>query len=267
MKNAGKRRAIGLAVCLAVMMHLLLFMGIRPASGDGLAGTPVSPRTHYLANPSGPLPAHGSDIRTVWSPVLFSLPSEMGFSRDLLREKLHTRLTFKQPPETESFLEIDPALVLHGSSAPNGSRALSILRSEAGSTRPSLIPQELMFTGMGKAAPRLPSRVLHPPENRPAPRRVYMVPELKDRLVGGVVLPPELNKKGDAAWEIHADISISRQGAVRHVFLEQPLEAAGLNEAIIHLLYGLRFKPGDGPVEGRIEIYSPETAHGEGVSQ
>ncbi|MEN8254619.1 MAG: hypothetical protein ABFR33_04030 [Verrucomicrobiota bacterium] len=249
MKNAGKRRVVGLAVCLSVMMHLLLFMAIRPANGDGLVGTPVSPETHYLANPSGPLPVHGSDIRTVWSPVLFSLPSEMGFSRDLLQEKLHTRLTFKQPPETESFLEIDPALVLHSS-------------SKAGSALPSLVPRELMLTGMGKAAPRLPSRALRPLENRPAPRRVYMVPELKDRLVGGVVLPPELNKKGDAAWEVRADISISRQGAVRHVFLEQPLEAAGLNQAIIHLLHGLRFKPGDGPVEGRIEIYSPETAHG-----
>lgn len=254
MKDAGKRRAIGLAVCLAVMMHLLLFMAIRPANGDGLAGTPVTPETRYLANPSGPLPAPGSDIRTIWSPVLFSLPSEMGFSRDLLQEELRTRLTFKQPPETESFLEIDPALVLRSSGG-------------AGSARPVLVPRELMLTGMGKAAPRLPSRAIRPLEHRLAPRRVYMVPELKERLVGGIILPPELNKKGDAAWEIRADISISRQGAVRHVFLEQPLEAAGLNQAIIHLLHGLRFKAGDGPVEGRIEIYSPETAHGEGVSQ
>ena len=267
MKNAGTRRAIGLAVGLSVMMHLVLFMAIRPASGDGLEGTPVSPETHYLANPSGPLPAPGSDSRTIWSPVLFSLPSEMGFSRDLLQEKLRTRLTFKQPPETESFLEVDPALVLRSSGAPNGSRELSILRSEAGYALPALVPRELMLTGKGNTAPRLPFRALRPLENRPAPRRVYMVPELKERLVGGIVLPPELNKEGDAAWEIRADISISRQGAVRHVFLEQPLEAEGLNQAIIHLLHGLRFKPGDGPVEGRIEIYSPETAHGEEVSQ
>ncbi|MCK5676799.1 MAG: hypothetical protein KAH99_07275 [Verrucomicrobia bacterium] len=254
MKNEGKRRAIGLAVCLAVMMHLLLFMAIRPANGNGLEGMPVSPETHYLANPSDSLPVHGCDIRTIWSPVLFSLPSEIGFSRDLLQEKLHIRLTFKQPPEMENFLEIDPALVLRSS-------------SEAGSTRPALVPQELMLTGKGKASPRLPSHALRPLEHRPAPRRLYMVPELKERLVGGIVLPPELNKKGDAAWEIRADISISRQGAVRHVFLEQPLKAAGLNQAIIHLLHGLRFKPGDDPVEGCIEIYSPEAAHGEGVSQ
>jgi len=246
LKNAGKRHAIELAVSLAVMMHLLLFMAIRPANGDGLEGTPVSPETHYLSNSSGPLPAHGSDIRTIWSPVLFSLPSEMGFSRDLLQEKLRTRLIFKQPDETENFLKIDLASRNVGAEA---------------------IPWELMLAAGGNAAPRPPSRASLPLGNRPAPRRVYVAPGLKARLVGGVVLPPELNKKGDAAWEIHADIAVSKQGVVQHVFLEQPLEVAPLNQAIIRLLNGLRFKAGDGPVEGRIEIYSPEPASTEGASQ
>ena len=49
--------------------------------------------------------------------------------------------------------------------------------------------------------------------------------------------------------------------------LEQPLEEAPLNQAIIQLLHGLHFKSGDGPVDGRIEIYSSETAPGEGAMQ
>ncbi len=246
MKNAGKRRSIALAVCLAVMMHLLLFLAIRPANGDGLAGAPIPPETHYLDNSSGPVPAHGSDVRTIWSPVLFSLPSEMGFSRDLLQEKLRTRLTFKQPDETESFLGVVP------------------VSRDAGA---EVVPRELMLTAGRRVAPRPPAGVIQPVENRPAPRRVYVAPELKERLVGGIVLPPELNKKEDAAWEVRADISISKQGAIQHVFLEQPLDAAPLNQAIIQLLYGLRFKSGDGPVEGRIEIYSSEAASVEGASQ
>jgi len=246
LKNTGKRRTIALAVCLAVMMHLLLFMVVRPANGDGLAGAPIPPETHYLANSSGPVPAHGSDVRTIWSPVLFSLPSDMGFSRDLLQEKLRTRLTFKQPDETESFLGVVP-----------------VSRS-AGA---EVVPRELMLTVGERAAPWPPFGAFEPVENRPAPRRVYVEPELKKRLVGGIVLPPELNQKGDTAWEVHADISISKQGAVRHVFLEQPLEAPPLNQAIIQLLHGLRFKSGDGPVEGRIEIYSSEAVPGEGASQ
>lgn len=245
MKNKANLRIFELAVCLAVMMHLWLFMGIRPANGNGLAGAPVPPETHYLANASNPAPADGSAVRTVWSPVLFSLPSDMGFSRDLLQEKLRTRLTFKQPDETESFLVVDPA------------------PRDVGA---EVIPQELMLTAGARAAPRPPSGIFQPVENRPAPRRVYVAPALKERLVGGIVLPPELNRKEDAAWEVRADISISKRGVIRHVFLQQPLEAAPLNQSIIQLLYRLRFKPGDGPVDGRIEIYSPEAALGEGAS-
>jgi len=177
---------------------------------------------------------------------MFSLPSKLGFSRDLLQEKLHTRLTFRQPAETESFLEV--ASTARNAGAEN-------------------IPCELMLTAGGNAAPRPPSHAFRPLENQPAPRRVYMDDGLKERLVGGVVLPPKLNKKADAAWEIRADISVSKQGAVQHVFLEQPLEAASLNQALIRLLHGLRFKPGNGPVEGRIEIYSPAVAPGEGANQ
>jgi len=243
--KAGKRIAIELAICLAVMMHLLLFMVVRPADGNGLSGAPVPPETYYLARPSGPLPASGSGVRAVWSPLLFSLPSEMGFSRILLLEKLRTRLTFRQPDEPESFLEVEPASRYAGAEA---------------------VPQELMLTTGEHAAPRPPSGTFPPRGNPPAPRhRVYVAPELKERLVGGIVLPSELNKEVETAWEARADISISKQGVVQHVFLEQPLEAAPLNQAIIQLLHGLRFKPGGGSVEGRIEIYSPEAVPGEGA--
>lgn len=247
MKNKENLRILELAVCLAAMMHLWLFMAIRPANGDSLAGAPVPPETHYLAHASGPAPTHAGDVRTVWSPVLFSLPSEMGFSRDLLQEKLRTRLTFKQPDETESFLVVD--------STPRDFGA-------------EVIPRELMLAAGRRAAPRPPYGIFQPVENRPAPRRVYVAPALKERLEGGIVLPPELNRKGDTAWEVHADITISKLGTIRHVFLEKPLEPASLNRRIIQLLYRLRFKPGDGPVEGRIEIYSPEAdfAPGEGAN-
>lgn len=247
MKKAGKRRIFGLAVCLAMTMHLLLFIAIRPASGDGLTGALVPPRTHYLARSSGPVSTKGSDVRTVWSPILFSLPSELGFSRELLREKLSTRLTFRQPSETESFLSIDPALRNVGTGTP--------LR-------------KLMITSGGDAASRtLPTPAFQLPGTRPAPSRVYVTPELKERLVGGIVLPPELNKTGDEAWGIRADIIVSGEGGVQHVFLERPLEAVPLNQAIIRLLHGLRFKPDGRPVEGRIEIYSPTPSSGEGASQ
>ena len=103
MTKVRKRYAFELAVCLAVMMHLALFMAMRPSNRHGLSGSLVPPHTRYLAKPSGQLPASGESVRTIWSPVLFSLPSEMGFSRDLLEDNLHTRLTFTRKSDSENF--------------------------------------------------------------------------------------------------------------------------------------------------------------------
>jgi len=161
----------------------------------------------------------------------------MGFSRDLLESDLRTKLTFTQRAESDNFLEV-------GDSA------------HAGDAR--LVPQELMLTTGENAGPRLPEATFQTLEKRRTGRRVHIAPELKARLVGGVVLPPELNQETETAWQVRADVSISGQGVVRHVFLDQPLESAPLNQQVLQLLYGLRFKPGAGPVEGYIEIYSPE---------
>ncbi|MCF7818489.1 MAG: hypothetical protein K9M54_11475, partial [Kiritimatiellales bacterium] len=238
MTSAPNRRAIELAVCLAVMMHLLLFMAVRPTTVNALSGVPVPPATSYLANPSGKLPGEGVDnVRTLWSPVLFSLPTEMGFSGDLLNEHLKTRLTFSRAVESEQFLKIDSA---------------------SGGTEPLVDPKGLMVTG-ADIAPPLPVETFQPVGKKPAPRRVYVAPELKDRLVGGVVLPPELNQDAASPWEVRAAVGISKQGVVQHVFLDSPLESAALNRQVLQLLYGLRFSPGAGPVDGSIEIYSSET--------
>ena len=239
-------RAIGLAASLAAAMHLLLFMAVRPAEGTRRAGMPPSPETHYLAKPSGQVPMLGNDVRTVGSPVLFSLPSNMGFSHELLQTDLRTKLTFTQQVESDTFLEVDSAARNDGV---------------------PLVSKELMLTTGAAAGPQLPKAVSQPLEKRLPSRRVHIAPELKARLVGGVVLPPELNKETETAWQIEAEVSISGQGVVRHVFLDQPLEPDSLNRQVLQLLYGLRFKPGDGPVEGCIEILSPKTSPAGGAAK
>jgi hypothetical protein len=238
-KKFGNRKVIGLAVCCSVTMHLLLFLVVRPASGNGLGGAPVPPETYYLARSSDS--ARSGQLRSVWSPVLFSLPSEMGFSHDLLNERPRTSLTFKQPNDKESFLHVD--------GAPNEDSL-------------KINPAELLLISSGLGVLRPPARAVSAEDDRHlAPRRVYMAPELKERLMGGIVLPPELNLRGegDAAWEIHADLRVSERGTIEYVLFEKPLSEETLNRAVLRLLYGLRFKSGVDPVDGRIEIYSPET--------
>jgi hypothetical protein len=176
-----------------------------------------------------------------WSPVLFSLPSEMGFSRELLQDDLRTRLTFNRANATENFLAVD----------------LSPQQ-----TGPQILPEKLMLTESIMPTPQpLEGTVL---AEKRAARRVYVAPELKDRLVGGVVLPPELNKPLSTSWAVRAEISVSAQGQVRHVLLEEPLESSALNQEVIRLLYGLHFRSAPESVDGSIEIYSSAESTAEG---
>ncbi|MDF7826069.1 hypothetical protein P4B35_18710 [Pontiellaceae bacterium B12227] len=219
----------------ALLLHAVLFVLVRPATSNGLSGSPVAPNTSYLVRNGRRLPMAGTDVRVVSSPVLFSLPSSMGFSRELMMQDVDTPLTFSQPVESEMFL---PA--------------------ELGLDDAVLDSRTLMLTTQIPRTPGVPSDIFQAVEKRPAARRVTLAPELKARMVGGVVLPPELNQEVSKAWEIRAEISVGENGAVRHVFLEQPLESAVMNTRIIRLLHGLTFDPGE-PVDGMVEIYSPET--------
>ncbi|MEE9368234.1 MAG: hypothetical protein V3V05_05145 [Pontiella sp.] len=223
---------------LAVIMHLLLFAAFQPKIGRDLGGLLVPPNTSYIGPSVSDFSMSGNEVRTIQSPVIFSLPSNMGFSRELTDQDVRTRLTFSKQVETERFLDVDSAI------------------QEADA---QLQSQELMLTAGPPSAPGLPTDIYQPVENRTAARRVNLAPELKERLLGGVVLSVELNQQTSSSWEIRASVSVSEQGMVKHVFLDQPLESVALNQQVLQLLYGLRFKAGEA-VEGSVEIYSPEAA-------
>lgn len=240
--SVGNWRALEWAASLAVILHLALFAAFRPAPARGPSGGLVPPRTQYLAKASGTLPINEVDARLVWSPLLFSFPSEKGFSKVSLTKRPHTPTIDLSPSELGSFLE------LKAFSYPVDRQVMSQTRKLIAEIKP---------------APQLPAREYKSLGKPPSARRVYVAPELKERLVGGIVLPPELNKEVGTAWEVHASISISEQGEVRHVFLDHPLESPELNRQVQRLFRSLRFKPGNSPVDGRIEIYSPEIRAGE----
>jgi|GEM_PF-6610486 len=242
--SVAARSGIKVAIGLSVLLHLLLFTVFHASVGHGLGGALVPPETHYLGNAAAGGSVANGRVRTVLSPVVFSLPSEMGFSRTLYNDPLRTRLTFSQPVESERFLAVETAR--RDSDAP----------IDAGG---------LMLTGARASLLAVPEQALAVAQKGPSARRVNMAPALKERLAGGVVLPPALNQAADSAWQVKAAVSISAAGRVRHVFLDQPLESPALNLQVLQLLYGLRFKSGAQPVEGSVEIYSPEPVGPEGA--
>jgi len=236
------------AVGAALALHALFFVIFRAAPQSYTQNHPAPPSTGYLFSPAGTAVApEGGDVRLIWSPILFSFPSKMGFSRELLQERLHTMLSSnKQEQDTESFLVTDNGLAVAKDAVPVETLSLSSVR---------------------RPGPPLPASPVEPSGSTLSSRRVYMAPELKSRLKGGVELTADLNKAGPSAWQARADVTVSEQGMVRHVFLEKPLQPPELNRAVLQTIYRLKFSPAAWPVHGRIEIYSPETAANGGTEK
>lgn len=224
-----------MAIGLAAGLHAVLFLPVRPLV-DPEGGIRMEvPVTHYLAGGHAAFPMSGPGVRTVSSPVLFSLPSSMGFSRGFLGERIQTPRFDPGSGKPERFLD-----------APGMRRGNGLNSSD------------LMLTTRIGSEPGIPDDVYSAAADKPAGRRVSIAPELKSRVVGGVVLPAELNQEVAKPWAVRAEVSISEQGVVQHVFLEEPLDSAPLNQSILKMLHGLNFSAGE-QVEGIVEIYSPET--------
>lgn len=232
-------RGVLAAILIGVLLHGLFFYMVRPAPVPLSLTRLTPPSTYFSVSSQADGTAVASEVRTIWSPVVFSLPSGMGFSRELHQQDVRTRLSFTQEVETEQFLQVEPA----------GYRGDGLM-----------IPRDLMVTS-GAHVPGLPEIAPADPARKPTAPRVYVAPELKSRLEGGIVLPPVLNQDFSAPWEVRASVSVSEQGLVRHVFLEKPLDEPTLNQQVLQLLYGLRFKSGES-IEGSIELYSPRSTAG-----
>ena len=229
-------RGIVIAVAIAVPMHLLLFVLARPPAVAS-AALPGPPVTRYLFQGTE---KEGTAVRIINSPVVFSLPSNMGFSSELHAGDVQTSLTFSKKAPSERFLEVD---------------------ASATDAAARLDSQGLMLSALKSSAPQLPVGVFQPLEPRSTAPRVVLVRELDVRLKDVIVLSPGLNEKVSKPWEVRASVSVSEQGVVRHVFLDRPLESAPRNQQVLQLLYDLRFTPGPA-MEGVVEIYSPKAADG-----
>jgi hypothetical protein len=232
-------KGVVLAFAVAVLMHLLLFVSALPSDAMVKSVRQSPPQTNY-APPDADGSADANTIRMLKSPVLSSLPSALGFSGELRQHDVQNPKKFTPlSVASEHFLELAP-------SAQNRGERLNV--------------KKLMISS-AERGPGLPEDTSVRDETYPAGKRVQLAPALQGRLEGGIVLPSVLNQDTDTPWMVHAEISISEQGSVEHVFLEKPLESTALNQQVLQLLYTLNFKAGVAQ-QSSIEIYSPTSARG-----
>lgn len=183
---------------------------------------------------AGGTAASGGDLLAVWSPVLFSVPTRMGFSAPLLADVAN--LTPPQNPNPAA-----PVLAERGSYQPPAAGPGPHARLT--SSISSLVVRAVSAPAF---APRKSSTniLLHIlwTDQRGTPR--YQSVD-----VGGA--DPWTDRK---PWEAQAVLELSEQGSVNHVFLEKPTTSKDRNAALVRILSALNMGPHDMARFGRVTV-------------
>ena len=180
------------------------------------------------------------DLRVMWSPVLFALPTPMGFSRAPSDGEGHDRPRVQRP-------SIEPLLL----SPPPAMSASAVVTA---------VPLPTFADGahfqLDEAAPVFALL--------PANTNLLTV-EIVGDLAGFQalekplpVLPPELTAD---SWTVIAHIDLDRFGNVRHVFLDPPSSLAAFNAQLLQALYRWRFAAITTEVHGAIHLHHAAVGH------
>ena len=238
--HSGKPRVVWFwAVLLAIGWHGFWGWFFSPADAIPGAAPARTPQVSYM-----PVHADGrdgealsADIRALWSPVLFSIPTPMGFSRSVLTNEAGVRPPLGQPMMFSNFLE----------------RGASSISASPLVTLPPLTDMVAQAVNSLTPAGAGPS----PIDVGPATAE-----EVRIEFLQGLARTPPANLKlprhpwinGDKAWEMVLYIEFDEEGIVRQVFAESPTESDTLNAAIVQAAWKLRLEPSEGPAVGRIVI-------------
>ena len=227
------------AVLLAVGWHGLWGWLFSPARAVSTIAPLRVPQVSYM-----PVNADGrdgealnADIRALWSPVLFSIPTPMGFSRSVLTNEVGVRPPLGQSMAFSNFLERS-ALPVQASPLVT----IPALNDIVAETIKSLALNETD-----------PSRVTPVPATG-GEVQVEFLQGLAERKPANLNLPRHPWIKGDKAWEIVLYIEFGEDGLVRQVFVESPTESESLNAALAQGAWKLRLENPGVPVSGRIVV-------------
>jgi hypothetical protein len=232
-----------LAVALAVAWHTFWGVWLQASPLPAPVRAPAVPDVSYLPVPDGPASgdALSSDVRALGSPVLFSLPTPMGFSRSALTNEIGSLPPLALPGDTVAFLEraapVDERVVQVGES-------LEALMRQSGTRFPLRVPEASALA---------------------APAAVATGETIQVEFLGGLAgcrfqrmeLPDDPRVRGDAAWEAGASVDVDAEGRVRHVLLDNPSASAKLNGMLVRALMGWRLEKPGTPHSGRVVLRYP----------
>ena len=166
------------------------------------------------------------DVREVQSPLLFAFPSTAGYSAEMDSSVTRTELRFAKTVQREYFLDT----------------------GYAGEPEDSLVVLS-DFVEQGIPVIEEPAYALRWESHND--QSVVFSDNLQRRwMTSSFDLPEEI----EGSFFVHAQIEVSEQGRVKHLFVESPIENEVWNQAVVCALYALQFEAGlreSGWVEAR----------------
>lgn len=216
-----------LAMGLAATVHLLWMAGLHLRPPGPVAPAMVTPRVGYLPVRMGPSDTNAihADVRALWSPALFSLPTPMGFSRPARAGDFLWRPVFALPPLPKLLLERE-ALTEHPAeeSEQDWPGPVDI-------ALPTLVFSSLDPPALPVPADGMAGRLAVQLDGKPVPASA------------NVVWPEQPWMHGTQSWEVVATITLANDGRVEHAFLETRTASEEFNRDMVVALLRWRLEP------------------------
>jgi len=177
--------ALGTGIVAGVAWWAAVLLGLRPVAPPGPAPSGLRAAVSYMPLQSF-APPERPDARAIWSPVLFSLPTPAGFSREVEAGPV-ARPPLEPAPEPPPLLARRAAAV-----------------DEAGVSVPAV------------PLPSVPAG----PRPAPPPPPVAAIVPVEGRLPPGVVFPVPAALAGPSAWEAEVRVAFDDSGMPARAFIE-----------------------------------------------
>jgi len=225
-----------IAILTAIVWHVFIWVRFSRHADETFASVRTrAPQLAYLPEYASDAATAESEARTLMTPVLFSLPSNVGFSKPILQYK-EGMLAGNYPHQNE------PAFLEH-SIAPRQDNFLVWPRhmdSQAAYilNNPSITKPRTTLARDGVVDPK-------------AAIYISFTGALNRELFEAMPLDSKIETEFDPPWQATVSMNFDSEGLPSHVFLETPTENNDLNSAIILNLYQWRLQSDLGPARGK----------------
>jgi hypothetical protein len=227
-----------IAMLVALGLHMAFASWVQPRTARARLQTVSLPDLTFWAQSSG-------ESRALYSPVLFALPTPMGFSASMLNQPLQSDPPMKEQEGTLNMLQVEQRV--------------------AATPPPSVFPQDRYQSAdalrvLPTASPIDPLATRLPEASAGLSMRYEGTALFRERVPRTVA---ELPGAGPVPWLAEFYVDLEEDSRVRRVLVESCPVPGPSKDVLIRWLYQQRFQPGP-PVSGRVAVQWTPGTEGEG---